>query len=146
MGGYFSNHAGCQAPELDRAIAPHSGGTIGTPTAPVDNCVPGPKPVMILHGTGDGLIDPNCGKAARDMRAKHNGCGTTITSVAVKGGHCEYSNGCPANGPVVICLFDNMAHRWAGADTAGPEGLYAGGTQYEDATKLIWNFFKQQKL
>jgi polyhydroxybutyrate depolymerase len=144
MGGYFANHAGCTAPELTRAIAPHSGGTEGTPTAPIDDCVKGPKPVIILHGTGDLLIDPNCGKAARDMWAKHNGCDATTDSVAVKGGHCEYSRNCPANGKVVLCLFDNMPHGWAGAANTGPTGLYGGGTQYEDATTLIWNFFKSQ--
>src|SRR5262249_44991251 len=58
MGGYFSNHIGCKRPDLVTAVAPHSGG------GPPAGCVPGPKPVMIIHGTADPLITYTCGVQA----------------------------------------------------------------------------------
>jgi len=134
MGGYFSHQVGCMRPDLARAIAPHSGGT-----HPFTGCVAGHKPVMIFHGTGDTLIDPNCAKSARDQWVAKNGCGSTVMTVNVKGGHCEWSNGCPADGQVVLCLFDNLAHAWAG----GAPNLMYSDPSFESATQLQWDFFKQ---
>src|SRR5207302_391188 len=120
----------CMRPDLASAIVAHSGGT-----HPFDDCVPGPKPVMLLHGTNDGTIDVSCGKEARDRWVQHNGCSVDVDVVTVRGGHCEYNRGCPTAGQVVLCLFDGMGHGWAGHN-----GIAGGGANYEDATKLAWSF------
>ncbi len=134
MGGYFANDIACLRPDLVRAVAPASGG------GPPAGCVAGPTPVMILHGTADPLIGYACGVQARDYWAKHNGCSTDVDTVSVKGGTCEYNKNCPPGGQVVLCSFTGMGHGWAGH----VYGLYGGGTQFEDATKLTWDFFKSQ--
>jgi polyhydroxybutyrate depolymerase len=134
MGGYFSHNIGCQkGNSLVRAIAPHSGGTY-----PGD-CPGAPLPVMILHGTGDALSTPDCGTGARDLWVQRNGCSSEFESRPVMGGHCEWYMGCPEHAQLVFCAFDNMAQGWAGGT-----GLYGGGTQYQSATQLVWDFFKQQ--
>lgn len=139
MGGYFAHNIGCQeGHNLLRAVADHSGGTYP------GLCPGAPEPILMLHGTGDGLIDVNCDKTARDYWAQRNGCSTGVDMVPIMGGHCEISQGCPPGGQVELCLFDNMAHGWAGASTSGTYGAYGGGTQYQSATQLVWDFFKQQ--
>lgn len=139
MGAYFANHIACQeGHNLLRAVAPHSGGTY-------DGSCPGaPVPMLILHGTSDGIVPPDCGSGARDLWAQRNGCSSDYDTIPVMGGHCEVQRGCPPGGQVELCLFDNMPHGWAGASQSASYGLYAGGTQYQSATQLIWSFFKQQ--
>ncbi len=133
MGGYFSHEVGCAHPELARAIAPHSGGTHD-----FGGCVAGHKPVIIFHGTGDTLIDPSCARQARDQWVAKNGCSTDVDSQPVKNGHCEWSKGCPADGQVVLCLFDNLGHAWAG----GAPNQSFSDPNFESATALTWDFFR----
>jgi polyhydroxybutyrate depolymerase len=133
MGGYFSNHVACERPDLIRAAAPHSGGTYE------GGCAGGPMPVMVVHGTADWLIDVACGELARDAWVERNGCSTQVDVVPVMGGHCERHRDCPPGGQVTLCLFDAMDHGWAGA-----VGFYGGGTEYEPASQLIWDFFQEQ--
>ena len=134
MGGYFSNHIGCQHGGTKiRAIAPHSGGTYA------GDCPGDPIPVMLLHGTGDALITPNCGTDARDQWLTRNGCSSEFESRQVQGGTCDWYMGCPPGGQVVMCQFNGMAHAWAGA----PQGLYGSGPAFESATELVWDFFSQ---
>jgi polyhydroxybutyrate depolymerase len=142
MGGYFSHHAGCMRPDI-RAVAPHSGGTHA-----LDDCTSGHKPIIMFHGTSDPVVPDGCDDpdgspvdgvtpAATAWAAK-NGCGTTRTTVAVKNGSCAYYDGCPADGQVAICTFNNMGHCWAG----GSLSFYAC-PDYESATNLEWDFFKK---
>lgn len=130
MGGYFANETGCLRPDI-AAIGPHSGGS-----HELAACATSRKPVIILHGTMDGLIPVTCGKQARDRWVDRNGCSTEIDTVPVMGGHCEYSRNCPANGQVALCLFDGMDHGWAGG-----QGSF-GFPNYESASELTWKFFK----
>jgi poly(3-hydroxybutyrate) depolymerase len=139
MGGYFSNHIGCQQGNAKiRAVAPHSGGTYP------GECPGAPLPVMIVHGSGDALITPDCGTGAREYWVQRNGCSQEVESRPVMGGTCEWHMGCPAGAQVVLCMFDGMAHGWAGASTSGANGFYGGGSQFQSATGLIWDFFKAQ--
>lgn len=131
MGGYFTNETGCLRSSI-AAIAAHSGGSHDLTACPVSH-----KPVMLLHGTNDGLIPVACGTEARARWVEHNGCSTEVENVAVKGGHCEYSKGCPADGQVALCLFDGMDHGWAGGQGAN------GFPEYESASELGWAFFKK---
>jgi polyhydroxybutyrate depolymerase len=133
MGGYFANNIGCNRPDLVRGIAPHSGG--GPPTG----CKANPVPALILHGSIDSLIWYMCGQQARDAWVSHNRCSTQVDVVPVKGGACEWNRGCPRGGQVTFCHFDGMDHGWAGA--VGKDG---GGAQYEDVSRIIWDFFSKQ--
>lgn len=131
MGGYFTNETGCLRSNI-AGIAPHSGGSHELTACPVAR-----KPVILFHGDKDGLIPVACGKEARDRWASHNGCRSEVERVDVTGGHCEYSKACPLGGQVALCLFDGMAHGWAGG-----QGNY-GFLEYESASELGWAFFKK---
>lgn len=143
MGGYFSHHAGCMRSDI-AAIAPHSGGTHD-----FASCAPGPKPVIIFHGTSDGIVPASCndptvatlwqGTPAATLWAEKNGCDTTTTTVDVDGGTCRYYDGCPANGQVALCTFPGMGHCWAG----GEGGSIYACPSYASATELEWQFFKE---
>jgi poly(3-hydroxybutyrate) depolymerase len=131
MGGYFSNETGCLRSDI-AAIAPHSGGSHDLSACPGTR-----KPVILFHGTMDGLIPLACGKEARDRWVERNGCSLEVESVPVQGGHCEYSKGCPADSQVALCLFDGMDHGWAGG--AGASGF----PNFESASELGWSFFRR---
>ena len=143
MGGYFSHHVGCMRPDI-RAVAPHSGGT-----HPLDQCVTGHKPIIIFHGLADPLIPDGCDDpgassipqgitpSAADWASK-NGCSQTTHQIAVSNGTCYVFDGCPSDGQVELCTFNGMGHCWAGG-TQFPFGC----PNYESATQLEWNFFKQ---
>jgi len=134
MGGYFSHHVGCVRSDI-AAVAPHSGAT-----HPFTDCVPGPKPVIIFHGTADPLITQSCDYTARQQWVARNGCGAGVDSRPVMGGHCEWSQGCPPHGQVVYCLFDGMGHQWAG----GAAGQTFSDPNVASATELTWSFFKSE--
>jgi poly(3-hydroxybutyrate) depolymerase len=132
MGGYATHNLACARPDLARAAAAASGGR--TP----QTCAMKPEPIIIFHGTSDGTIAYQCGVDARDAWALHNGCSTTVTTMTVMGGHCDYSQGCPSGGEVVLCSFQGMGHGWAGSN----DPFALGGSQYESATSLMMMFFK----
>ncbi len=144
MGGYFSHHVGCMRSDF-RAVAPHSGGT-----HPLDNCVTGPTPIIIFHGSSDPLIPAGCNDPAAnpvngvtpaaDAWATKNGCSLATTTRAVTGGTCVRYADCPANGQVELCTFDGMGHCWAGGNASA--GIYSC-PEKASATQLAWDFFKQ---
>jgi polyhydroxybutyrate depolymerase len=145
MGGYFSHEVGCMRPDI-RAVAPHSGGTHDLST-----CITGHKPIIIFHGTTDNVIDDGCDDPmasnipsgvtpSATAWAMKNGCSLQTMATPVQGGTCRYYMGCPADGQVAICTFDNMAHCWAGG--ANNAGIFSC-PNYESATKLEWEFWKK---
>jgi polyhydroxybutyrate depolymerase len=146
MGGYFSNETGCQRAEI-RAVAPHSGGTHDLGACPQQR-----KPVIIFHFDSDALIEYGCGTDARDKWVARNGCMLAAPEVmAVQGGSCEYYKGCPADGQVALCTFQEpdggggetiVGHAWAGGSQDG-EGAGFAIPQTASATELGWAFFKK---
>jgi polyhydroxybutyrate depolymerase len=146
MGGYFSHETGCLRPTI-RAVAPHSGGTHD-----LSNCASKHKPVIIFHFKSDALISYSCATDARDKWVSHNGCTAAGPDVvAVKGGSCEYYKGCPLDGQVALCSFDEpqggdgespTGHAWSGGSKAGT-GAFAAISVTESATELGWAFFKK---
>jgi len=152
MGGYFAHHVGCDRTDV-RAVAPHSGATIAT----LSSCATGHVPVIIFHGTADGVIAQGCddphGAAqagfppSATLWAQKNGCQTTYTTVTQNGpgggdGQCYVYDGCPSDGQVELCTFTGMSHCWAGGSTADAGATFACPT-YASATQLEWNFFKR---
>jgi poly(3-hydroxybutyrate) depolymerase len=144
MGGYFSNETACTNP-LFRAAGPHSGGTHD-----LGSCKNMHRPMIIFHFKSDALIDYACGSGARDNWVKKNGCMAANPDVTpVKGGSCEYYKGCPPDGQVAFCSFDEppgeagetiTGHAWSGGSSA-MSGFAI--PQTESATELGWAFFKK---
>lgn len=143
MGGYFAHHAGCMRPDL-RAVAPAAAGTHD-----LAGCPSARKPIIMFHGGADPLVPAGCTdpaalpvlnvEPAAAAWAAQNGCATTTTSRAVRGGTCVRYDGCPADGQVELCRFPTMGHCWPGAPAAA--GLYAC-PGYASATALAWEFFR----
>ena len=123
MGGYFSNETGCLRSDV-AAVAPHSGGS-----HELESCPGARKPVLVLHGTMDGLIPVTCGEQARERWARRNGCSAEVDTTPVLGGRCEYSKNCPDGAQVALCLFEGMDHVWASG-------------MYESSSELVWSFFR----
>jgi polyhydroxybutyrate depolymerase len=151
MGGYFANHVACMGRDFVRAAAGQSSGTF-------DGTCPGqPIPMLLIHGDADGLIDYQCSVQSRGYWTSRNGCSMQTTTETIKGGSCEWQQGCPAGREVGFCTMNGMDHGWAGAPTSGPGawlsaavGLngnldYGGGVEYEDAAELMWKFFKKYR-
>jgi polyhydroxybutyrate depolymerase len=151
MGGYFTHHIACDRMDF-RAAAPHSGGTM----AALSSCTTGHMPIIIFHGTADPLIAGSCDdpKLSSDpsfppsatLWAEKNGCKPTYTTIPANGtsgsnGTCYMYDGCPADGQVEMCSFQDMAHCWAGAPVC--PGCIGEGPNYASATKLQWEFFKK---
>jgi len=154
MGGYFAEHVACYRDDM-RAVAPHSGGTIGD----LSVCTSGHVPMIIFHGTKDSVIDEACDDptstkleqgfpASGTLWAAKNGCSKTYTTLPIANdagggtGQCYLYDDCPADGQVEVCTFNGMDHCWAGGSTAGDAGVSACPT-YPSATQLEWQFFKQ---
>jgi polyhydroxybutyrate depolymerase len=139
MGGYFSHHLACQRPDLLRAAAPHSSGTYPGPCK-------GKVPMLMLNGTGDLVVDVDCGRSVLDLWVTRNGCSKEFERENIERGHCERQLGCPERAQVTLCLLDDMCHAWAGRGTGALLCLadFGSGPDYEDASALIWRFFAAQ--
>ena len=151
MGGYFTHHIACDRTDF-RAAGPASGGTL----ASLSSCKTAHVPIIIFHGTSDGLIAPGCDDPnspaqsgfppSATLWAQKNGCKTTYATIAENGssgsdGQCYLYDGCPSDGQVELCTFTGMPHAWAGA--AQCPGCIGSGASYASATALEWAFFKK---
>ncbi len=106
--------------------------------------------IIIFHGTSDEVVPSGCDDPSGTIPAgatpsalawaQHNGCGTTTVSTPIENGTCLTFDGCPVDGQVEICTFNNMAHCWAGGPSSA--GVYAC-PNYASATQLEWAFWKK---
>jgi poly(3-hydroxybutyrate) depolymerase len=87
--------------------------------------------------------------ATATLWAAKNGCQPTFTTMPTDGdaggtGQCYVYDGCPPDGQVELCTFNDMVHCWAGGSSQGDAGQGAYGCPtYASATQLEWSFFKQ---
>jgi poly(3-hydroxybutyrate) depolymerase len=107
--------------------------------------------VILFHFENDTLITYDCSMEARDRWVARNGCMSAAPEVMeVMGGRCEYYKGCPADGQVALCTFQEppgsgaliAGHAWSGGSQAG-EGASFAIPQTASATELGWAFFKK---
>jgi polyhydroxybutyrate depolymerase len=139
-GGFMTNLLACEADDVFAAFAPVAG-ALGIPVA---ECSPSrPIPIMVLHGTDDGVIPYSAGESTAEFWAETNGCGTTRSTSFQQGvATCETWDGCPDGGEVALCTFEGVAHCWPGQPFC-PDGA---STEDAHVNALMWEFFQEHAL
>ena len=154
-GGFMAYTLACQLGNRIAAIASVSG-VLSTSTA--ESCSPlRTMPVLHIHGTADTWVPINGGSGIYSVDqtlsywTSFNDCvqvdTTTLPDLDPTDGctveKTTYTD-CSDNSNVVYYKVINGGHTWPGA---GPPGYAAGKTTQDiNASKEIWNFFKNYKL
>lgn len=104
QGGMMTNALGCQRARVFRGVAPFSGwGPGGNPrSGAMGSCsdATAQPAALVTHGTADGVVTIDAGRATRDFWRTRNGCMTT--SMAGLNG-CVLYQGCMTGKPVGYC-------------------------------------------
>jgi|Transcript_2312 polyhydroxybutyrate depolymerase len=138
-GGFMSNRLACEASDLVKAIAVHSG-SIGLNF----ECKPSKgMPVLMIHGTADATVPYfgngqwNAFSQLANIWAGLNQCGDeTNAHVGYRSEktECTVFDACARDSvPMQICTVEDMGHKWAG-----------DGDFEIDATMAIFEFFEAQ--
>lgn len=138
-GAIMSYRLVCDLPNTFAAFATVAGGY-----PPFRDCQSGPRPVIMFHGTADGILPyegkPPALQPVHDWAANwaaHNGCATQPSIIfqqaEVTG---EQWNQCRDNADVILYTIAGKGHSWPGSPI--PTSL---STRTVDATELIWQFF-----
>ena len=131
-GGFFSHVLACTHPERFAAVAPVSGGWLAS-----WSCTPSrPVPVLIHHGTRDGVIDVGEARRAFDAWLAVDGCAAppgeppvaTASTDTTSSITCRTGTGCRGGATVVLCEGD-FEHRWPAS-----------------ATQRVWDFLRAHPL
>jgi polyhydroxybutyrate depolymerase len=146
---------GCLLSERIVAI----GSVSGAYTFPLEECKPArPVPMIAFHGTADPVV-PYDGGPSRDFnipfpyipdwmqeRAVLNGCDPGPVELPAQGDASgyRYSN-CDDNAEVIFYSVAGSGHGWPGGESI-PEWIVGPTSQDIDATRVIWEFFKQHRL
>ena len=117
FGGYMSNSLGCYRADVLSAIAPVAGG----PVTWFGGCS-GSVAALVVHGTGDSVVEFAQGQAAVNQWHSANSC--SDASVPSASGSCVAYEGCERD--VHWCEHDG-GHEWP-SFTAG----------------AVWDFFEAQ--
>ena len=122
-----------------------------------------PVPMIAFHGTADGAAPYEGGKSPMSWIlsmqfpsipmvttawAKRNQCAPTPVEsrVAPDVTRLEYSQ-CLSNAPAILYTIHGGGHTWPGGDAAyAPEWFVGTTTQSIDASRLMWDFFKDHPL
>lgn len=100
MGGYMTNHLGCNRASVIRAIVPADGGFPG------DGKGCGKVAALVYHRTEDDVVTVDKGVATRDRWIGIDGCKTSskpLESFGFAGKNCVAYDGCPAGDEVAWC-------------------------------------------
>ena len=154
-GGGMSFLLSCKL--ADRIAA--AGGVSGAYLLSWKECDPArPVPFIALHGTADPIVPYEGGRSASFNNpfpsipdwvralAKHNGCADTPAALAVSAEVSGVSyDRCSHNAGVDFYTIRGGGHAWPGGPAMPP--VIVGYTSQEiDATRVIWEFFKQHPL
>ncbi len=112
-GGYMSHRLGCEAGDVFAGVAPVAG-AMG-----IDDCSPDrPMPILIFHGTEDGLVAYEEGRAAFEDWVEHNGCTEFFEIVEFGESWCEIYEDCEDGVKTAMCSLNPMGHCWPGGSSA----------------------------
>jgi polyhydroxybutyrate depolymerase len=144
-GGFMSHRLACQASDIIKGIAPHSG-TLGFGGSFTSCQNPIAQPVLAFHGTEDPTVPYNGGswpgfETSFNGWKTANNCPGDPHRVADRSPttFCWEYDRCTKGGvtaPVMFCTIRNLAHKWSG----GNEGSGANPNDI-DATDYMWQFF-----
>lgn len=153
-GGGMSYLLACKMADRIAAI----GSVAGAYTYPVDQCSPNrPVPLIAFHGTADPVV-PYQGGPSRSFEipfpevpdwmqawADRNQCRETVEiprEGEVSG--VQYDD-CSQNAEVDFYTIHGGGHAWPGGEPI-PAWIVGYTSQQIDATRLMWDFFKQHPL
>ncbi|MBA4375394.1 MAG: hypothetical protein C0401_04370 [Anaerolinea sp.] len=154
-GGGMSYLLACKLADRIAAI----GSVAGAYVFPLDQCKPSrPVPLIAFHGTSDPVV-PFAGGPSRTfdvpfpvvtdwikLWAERNQCAASPLVLPVD----EEVNGfrfvnCIQNAEVVFYIIVGGGHAWPGGEPI-PAWIAGYTSQHIDATRVIWEFFKQHPL
>jgi polyhydroxybutyrate depolymerase len=115
-------------------------------------------PIIALHGTADPVVpfdggrvnccgNPTIAAVADTMAswAEHDGCAPEPVESPVKGAvTVRRWSGCEPGGVVELYVVGGGGHTWPGSALGGD--LLGGASKDIDASAVIWDFFKSQRL
>ena len=160
-GGFMANRIGCELSSVVAAIAPVSGPLMENPSIawrsdPFSCETTRPVPVLHFHGLADIVVPYNGNRALSFPSVAESIAGwtarngippeSTPTTTYHKGDvTCESLGDSRTN--VTLCSIIGAGHSWPGAPGAfcPDSGIFAC-TKDIDASREIWNFFKQHTL
>ena len=154
-GGGMSFLLACKLDDRVAAI----GGVAGAYTTPLSECSPSrPMPVIAFHGDADPIVPYEGGShtppgyafpAIADWVAewaKNNGCATIPVELPARGEvtGIHYIN-CAQNADVEFYTIHGGGHSWPGGSGL-PRFIVGKTTQDIDATRVMWDFFREHPL
>jgi len=136
------------------------GGVSGAYHTPWEKCNPSrPVPAIIIHGTADPTVPyegspastysfstPNIPEWTAAL-AQRNGCAETPLTLPALGEvtGVQYTN-CIGGADVILYTVAEGGHSWPGSPYPPPEDQFGHASMDADATRLMWDFFKQHPL
>ncbi|MCP4637360.1 MAG: prolyl oligopeptidase family serine peptidase [Methyloversatilis sp.] len=112
-----------------------------TPAAPE----PGPPwpPLLVIHGSRDRVVWPECGRAAAQLWADQAGARAGSATRVQRGARLpmamtRYRKG--RRTVSMLCEIEGLAHAWSGGDARQPHGDASG----PDASRMVWAFVRRQ--
>ena len=154
-GGGMSYLLACKLADRIAAIGSVSGAYL----YPWDDCEPSrPVPLIAFHGTHDPIVPYNGGGSSRfdnpfpvipewiDLWAQRNECDDHPIELPTTGevSGKKYTK-CKQNAEVVFYSIQGGGHAWPGGEPL-PEIIVGHTTQDINATKEMWEFFKQHPM
>ena len=154
-GGGMSFALTCKLSERIAAFA----GVAGAYVLPWEECQPArPVPAILFHGTADGIVpftggeDQGPGITLPDITgwvgtlAERNGCSAEPEEIPAQGevSGKRYTD-CDQDAEVIFYVIEGGGHAWPGGGYL-PKWIVGHTTQDINATRAMWEFFKQHPM
>ena len=152
-GGLMAQRLACEMSDTFKAIAPVAG------TDNTKSCSPtNPVSVLQIHAKNDDHLPFNGGTGPKSMGSavtnftsvpesisrwvKRDGCAPTPKRVLERpGAYCDAYSQCQGNAEVELCVTDNGAHSWPGADKSRASEPPSKAISAND---VMWDFFMRR--
>jgi polyhydroxybutyrate depolymerase len=154
-GGGMSFLLACELSEQIAAIGSVSGAYLFS----LEDCHPSrPVPLIAFHGTADQIVPYYGGPSSSfdhpfplvpewiEAWAERNGCSLTPNELLGQGevSGIRYTH-CQQKAEVIFYTVDGGGHSWPGGEPL-PKWIVGHTTQDIDATRVMWEFFRQYSL